>query len=112
MLEKVTAVYPNTYRGMTDRQRAQIIDEWYRAMQDYPVDICRRAWDKYRNTMKIRELNIAFFIGMIKDLQEADRRDQMRKSIPEMLEPDRNEEWEDARKMCMEKANKAFGRRS
>lgn len=110
MLEKVSVVYPSTYRGMTDRQRAQIIDEWFHALKDYPVDICRRAWEKYRDMMKIRELNIAIFIGIVKDLQEADRREQQRLSIPEMVEPVHDEEWEKARKECMAKARTAFRR--
>lgn len=110
MLEKVSAVYPNTYRGMDDRQRARIIDEWYRSLSKYPVQLCQRAWEKYRNTMKIRELNIGIFIAIIKDLQEADRRDGMRKQLA-APDVERNEDWEKARKECMEKWGKVFGRK-
>lgn len=110
MLEKVSAVYPNTHRGMDERQRARIIDEWYRSLSKYPVQLCQRAWEKYRNTMKIRELNIGIFIGIIKDLQEADRRDGMRKQLA-APDVECNEDWEKARKECMEKCGEVFGRK-
>ena len=111
MLEKVSAVYPNTYRGMDDRQRARTIDEWYRSLEKYPVQLCQRAWEKYRNTMKIRELNIAYFVGIVKDIQEADWRDHQRKELtaPDDVKHDSN--WEDARKKCMEKCGEVFGRK-
>jgi len=111
MLEKVTACYPNTYRGMDERQRARIIDEWYQALGKYPVTLCQRAWEKYRDTMKIRELNIGFFVGMVKDLIEADRREQARGLIPEALEPVRDEAWQNAREECMKKCEQVFGRK-
>ena len=110
MLEKVSAVYPNTYRGMDERQRARIIDEWYRSLEKYPVQICQRAWEKYRDMMKLRELNIAIFIGIIKDLQEADRREQEKVALPVPEEPVRDEEWERARAEFMQKCKSTFGR--
>lgn len=110
MLEKVSACYPNTYRGMDERQRARIIDEWFKALEKYPVHICQKAWEKYKSTMRIRELNIGFFVGLIKDIQEAERREQARKALPIPEDPDRNKEWETAREKCMKKCAQVFRR--
>ena len=60
--------------------------------------------------MKIRELNIGIFIGVIKDLQEADRREQGKNALPVPEEPERDEEWERARAECMKKCQSMFGR--
>lgn len=111
MLEKVSAVYPNTYRGMDERQRARVIDEWHKALEKYPVQICQRAWEKYKIMMRVKELNIALFVGVIKDLLEADRRDQKRLELAQSDEVEHNAEWQDARRICMEKCSKAFGRK-
>lgn len=72
---------------MDENRRATIIDEWYKALANYPVQICQKAWAKYRDTVKIRELNIQLFVGIIKDLHDADVRkelaDEQKRMLPE-----------------------------
>ena len=111
MYVKVSAVYPNTYRGMTELQIASLIDDWYKSLERYPVQICQRAWDKYRNTMKLREMNIAFFVGLIKDILAADQRDLMqeeqRRALPRVITGNSTAM---AREECMKKCRQVFGR--
>lgn len=110
MLEKVAAVYPNTYRAMDERQRARIIVEWYRSLKNYSVRVCQRAWEKYKTGTKMRELNLALFIGFAKDVIEAEKREQARKALPIPEEPNRDEEWQKAKEACMKKCREVFGR--
>lgn len=111
MFIKVSAVYPNTYRGMNELQVASVIDEWFKSLEKYPVQICQRAWDKYRNTVKMKELSIALLIGIVKDLQAADRREaqknNQRLALPTVV---KGSSTAKARAECMKKCKEIFGR--
>ena len=111
MFVKVSAAYPNNYRGMSELQTASLIDDWYKSLEKYPVQLCQRAWDKYRNTLKLREMNIAFFVGIIKDILAADQRDAMReeqrRALPVTVT---GNDTAKARAECMQKCKEIFGR--
>lgn len=110
MLDKVSAVYPNTYRGMSEQQRANVIDEWYGTLQRYSVQLCRRGWERYKENVRLKELNLSLLVGMIKDVEEADRREEQRKALKEPEEFVRDEEWYRLRDECIAKCEKLFGK--
>lgn len=112
LLESVMAVYPASYRGIDDMRRVTIINEWQTSLGRYPADLCARAWQKYKDTMQIREMNMALFIGVIKDVQAADARQAIREK-PRLMEPQEKPapyKKGDARDLCLEKMRKLFGR--
>lgn len=112
LLESVMAVYPASYRGVDDMRRVTIINEWQTSLAKYPAELCARAWQKYKDSMHIREMNMALFIGVIKDVQAADAREAMRNNA-RLMEPERAmvpHKKGDARDQCLEKMRKLFGR--
>lgn len=113
LLESVMAVYPYSYRGVDEMRRAVIINEWQTSLAKYPADVCARAWQKYKTTFeKARELNLAMYIGVIKDVQEADRREATRER--QLLEEPKREPVKhvpgDARDQFLKKCEQVFGR--
>lgn len=93
-------------------RRVTIIDEWQTSLAKYPADLCARAWQKYKDTVTIREMNMAIFIGIIKDVQAADAREAARQR-PRIAEPQQTVapyKKGDARDQCLEKMRVLFGR--
>ena len=106
LLEACKAVYPNTYKYMDEREQAFTINEWTKALGKFDYGTCVKAWEKYRDTYKVRELNVAIYVGVLKDIDDAEKR--AARQI-EYGNPEKDDEWYAEREKCMRVCQKLWG---
>ena len=103
----VRAVYPNSYRHMTEAEIATLLEQWHSSLAKWDYETCVEAWTRYRDGYGMRDLNLSVFAGVCRDVVEERKREEKRnKPLPKPIEEDEN--TRQAREACMAKCRELF----